>query len=62
MDIVNLTHIMSFFDEYTGNHGEFDNKAIHRVGTMESEKFAMKIAQDFRDFGLKQVRNKISNG
>ena len=56
MDIVNLTHIMNFFDEYTRNHEEVNGKAIHRVGTIESEKFAMKIAQDFRDFGLEQVR------
>ena len=59
MDIVNLTHIMNFFDEYTRNKEKVNGKAIHRVGSVESENFAMKIAHDLRDFGLKQVRNTI---
>ena len=46
---------MHFFDEYTNYHGGIMGKSIHRVGTIESEKFAKNILKDIRDFGIKQV-------
>ena len=49
---------MNFFDEYTNNKETNSGKAIHRVGTLHSENFAIKIAQDFKDFGLNQVTNR----
>ena len=57
MNNVNLTYIMSFFDQYTNFHGGIgrNNTAIHRVGTLESRKFAQNIEKKFKEFGIKQV-------
>ena len=57
MNNVNLTYIMTFFNQYTNFHGGIgkNHSAIHRVGTLESKKFAQKIEASFQDFGLKQV-------
>ena len=48
---------MNFFNQYTNFHGGVrrNNTAIHRVGTLESKKFAENIVKTFKDFGLKQV-------
>ena len=57
MNNVNLTYIMNFFNQYTNFHGGIGGNisAIHRVGTLESKKFAQKIEASFQDFGLKKV-------
>ena len=58
MNNVNLTYITNFFNQYTNFHGgvKGNNTAMHRVGTLESKKFAEHIEQNFKDFGLKQVK------
>ena len=57
MNNVNLTYIMNFFNQYTNFHGGIGKNisSIHRVGTLESKKFAQKIEASFQDFGLKKV-------
>ena len=59
MDIVNLTHILHFFDDFTKpyipENGKTMGSARHRVGTVQSKEFAENISKNFRDFGIKQV-------
>ena len=59
MDVVNLTSILHFFNDFTKSYATENGKNIggskHRVGTVESKEFAQNISKNFRDFGLPQV-------